>query len=73
MTKTQAEVLKFVRRFIGKNGYSPSISEIAEGAAFSPRTVISALNQLSERGYLIRGRGWQNIQLPDEGCNARAA
>ncbi len=73
MTKTQANILAFTRKFISDHGYSPSIVEIAQGVGSYSATVRNALSRLHERGYLLKGRGWRSVRLPDEGANARAA
>ncbi len=73
MTQTQARVLEFIRKFIGENGYSPSISEIAKGVGSYNGTIHTALKRLGERGYLQKGRGWRNIRVIEGGINAHAA
>lgn len=73
MTKLQAQILAFIREFITKHGYSPSIVEIANGVDKWPTTTRLNVDELHRRGYLIKGEGARNIRLPDEGHNARAA
>lgn len=53
LTRRQREVLDFVVRFVGENGYSPSLEEIA--AAFdlsSVATVHKHVKHLVDKGYL---------------------
>jgi len=73
MTKLQAKVLAFISQFIDKNGYSPSILEIADGVKSYTGNVHASLKRLDERGYLHKGRGWRNIRLIEGVSNARAA
>jgi len=74
MTKRQAEVLRFVREFIAKNGYSPSLCEIAEAVGSWGGTVHGMLTRLESRGYIKRSGGWRNIKVVKGAADvARAA
>lgn len=74
ITKLQVQILDYVRDFIAKNGYSPSHAEIAEAVGTWIGTVTVNLNKLAARGLLLKGDGWRNLRLPDDGGqNARAA
>lgn len=42
MTKEQAELLVFIKRFIDKNGYSPSYEEISSGLGYSSKSRVHA-------------------------------
>lgn len=53
LTKKQAEILDFVRRFIDNHGYSPSYREIGEAFELSSvATVAEHINTLQNKGYL---------------------
>jgi repressor LexA len=55
LTKRQKEILDFITQFIGREGYSPSMEEIAEHFRFaSLNAVFKHLESLSSRGYLRR-------------------
>lgn len=54
ITPKQKQVLDFVNRFIIKNGYSPSLSEIAKFIGKSIGTVQHFVDELESRGYLQR-------------------
>ena len=55
LTKRQKEILDFVSEFIDRNGYSPSMEEIAGHFHFaSLNAVFKHLEALESRGYLHR-------------------
>jgi repressor LexA len=55
LTKRQKEILDFVSGFIDRNGYSPSMEEIAEHFHFaSLNAVFKHLEALESRGHLHR-------------------
>jgi repressor LexA len=55
LTKRQKEILDFVTGFIDRNGYSPSMEEIAEHFHFaSLNAVFKHLEALESRGHLHR-------------------
>ena len=55
LTKRQKEILDFVSHFIDRNGYSPSMEEIAEHFHFaSLNAVFKHLEALESRGHLHR-------------------
>ncbi|HYK88551.1 MAG TPA: transcriptional repressor LexA [Acidobacteriota bacterium] len=55
LTKRQKEILDFIAEFINREGYSPSMEEIAEHFHFaSLNAVFKHLQSLSSRGYLRR-------------------
>ena len=54
-TKKQQELLGFIEKFIGENGYSPSYREIMEGLKYSSvATVALHVNSLIARGQLVK-------------------
>ena len=55
LSKRQNEVLTFIKKYIAKNGYSPSVREVANGVQLnSPATVHVHLQNLISLGYLKR-------------------
>lgn len=55
LTKRQKEILDFITEFIDREGYSPSMEEIAAHFRFaSLNAVFKHLESLSSRGYLRR-------------------
>jgi repressor LexA len=55
LTKRQKEILDFITEFIDREGYSPSMEEIAEHFRFaSLNAVYKHLESLSSRGFLRR-------------------
>lgn len=63
LTKRQDEVLKYIKEFISKHGYPPTVREIGEALGLSsPATTHSHISQLEEKGY-IRKNGSKNRAL----------
>ena len=57
LTKKQEEVLVFIKKYIVKNGYPPSVREICTGLDLkSPATVHVHLNQLQMRGAITKAK-----------------
>ncbi len=55
LTKRQKEILDFIAEFINREGYSPSMEEIASHFRFaSLNAVFKHLEALAQRGYLHR-------------------
>jgi len=52
LTKKQKEILDFIKKYIKKNGYSPTIEEIAEYFDRSVGTIHEHLEVLKEKGVL---------------------
>lgn len=52
MTRTDIQVLTFVRSYIAENGYAPSFEEIRKATDISLSTVHASLGRLSRYGYL---------------------
>lgn len=53
LTNKQEETLQYIKKFISKNGYSPSVREICEGLGLSsPATVFVHIKKLQEKGYV---------------------
>jgi repressor LexA len=54
LTLRQSEIFTFVREFIKKRGYPPSVREIGEHFNIYPRAVFDHLKALEKKGYLKR-------------------
>lgn len=73
VTKRQREILEFIKAFVERNGYAPSLEEIA--AKFQLRSVATVhkhLSNLMERGMLRRGSGSRSLEVleqPEKGAN----
>jgi repressor LexA len=73
MTPKEYQILDFIRSFISKHRYSPTIAEIAKGIKAGSRgTVYRYLEQLASEGHLNINEGKQrNIELTQQGwCDA---
>ncbi len=69
MTPKEHQILEFIRGFISKHRYSPTIAETAKGINANSRgTVYRYIEQLSQAGHLILNEGKQrNIELTPQG------
>jgi repressor LexA len=69
LTKKQKLVMDRIREFCRRNGYFPTVREIAPAAGISsPATVQAYLNRLLRRGALRRqGRAWELAADPPGG------
>lgn len=57
LTKKQEEVLVFIKKYIVKYGYPPSVREICEGLGLSsPATVHTHLKQLEKKGAISKAK-----------------
>ena len=54
LTARQREVLEFVRQFMAKAGYPPTVREIGAHFGFVPRSIFDHLKALERKGYLRR-------------------
>lgn len=58
LTKRQSEILRFIQQGIVRNGYPPTIREIASRFSLnSTRTVYDHVAALEKKGYVRRDRG----------------
>jgi repressor LexA len=75
LTKRQKEILDFITAFIDREGYSPSMEEIAEHFEFaSLNAVFKHLEALEQRGYLRRDANRaRSIELSHESGSAARA
>lgn len=57
LTRKQEEVLMFIKKYIAKNEYPPTVREIAKAVNLSsPATVHVHLQNLIEKGYIKRNK-----------------
>ena len=55
LTKRQREILDFIRTYLEKNGYPPSVRDIGEAVGLNSTSSVHAqLSNLEEKGYLKR-------------------
>lgn len=53
LTRRQQEIFDFIKEFIDKNGFSPTVREIAQGTNLaSSSTVAGHLNNIKKKGYI---------------------
>lgn len=58
LTKREANVLDFLKRYHEKWGYMPTVREIAKAFGFeSPASPHALLGKLEGKGYIIRKKG----------------
>lgn len=57
LTRRQSEVYRFIRDFIQKNHYSPSIRDIAEQFGVYVRAAYDHILALEKKGYIVREKG----------------
>lgn len=64
LTARQREVLEFVRQFMAKAGYPPTVREIGAHFGFVPRSIFDHLKTLERKGYLRRdGTKSRSLQI----------
>lgn len=73
--KRRKAILKFLRTYIKKNGFAPTIQEIADGVQLvSPNATRNHLRKLEEQGYIImKPRIARAISLVHPAPDAKAA
>ena len=54
LTARQREVLDFIRQFMSRAGYPPTVREIGAHFGFVPRSIFDHLKALERKGYLRR-------------------
>jgi repressor LexA len=68
LTARQREVLEFVRQFMAKAGYPPTVREIGAHFGFVPRSIFDHLKALERKGYLRRdGAKSRSLHLLESG------
>lgn len=72
--KKQRQILDFIHQFIQRNGYAPTLGEIAEAIGVrSLATVHEHLESMQEKGLLKRGKGNKRaIEIVDTQLTGRA-
>lgn len=66
LTARQREILDFIRQFVLKAGYPPTVREIGAHFGFVPRSVFDHLKALERKGYLHRETGKsRSLQILD--------
>jgi repressor LexA len=73
LTARQREVLDFVRNFMTRVGYPPTVREIGSHFGFVPRSVFDHLKALERKGYLRRDPAKsRSLQLLDASLSPSA-
>lgn len=68
LTARQREVLEFIRQFMAKAGYPPTVREIGAHFGFVPRSIFDHLKALERKGYLRRdGAKSRSLQILEPG------
>ena len=57
ITPRQTEVLEFVRSYVGQNGYSPSVRNVAEQFGMAINSAVGHLDALERKGAIARTPG----------------
>lgn len=58
LTEKQKNILKLIKKYIEKNGYSPTLRELCDLTKLkSTSSIYSHLNKLQEAGYIKKERG----------------
>ncbi|WP_213505430.1 MarR family transcriptional regulator [Paenibacillus faecis] len=64
LTRRQAEALEFIKAFLAKNGYPPTVREIAEHMGYhSSSTAFQLLEQLVRKGFVTKGAGPRMLRV----------
>jgi len=65
VSDTRSRILNFIRRFLDKRGYAPTVRDIARGCNISTPSVVQYhLNMLEEQGFIRRDpEVFRSIQL----------
>ena len=67
LTARQREVLDFIREFMGRVGYPPTVREIGAHFGFVPRSIFDHLKALERKGYLRRDAAKsRSLQILDD-------
>lgn len=74
LTNRQADALKFIKTYVSKNGYPPSIREITLGMnCSSASTAFKLVEKLAQKGYIEKGDGPRAIKvLNKEGVDPKS-
>jgi repressor LexA len=70
----QASILRFIQEFVRREGYPPSMREIAQAVGLASQSTVSYhLSALVKKGYLSRGSGRPHTVLEPPSPQFRAA
>lgn len=62
---TISRIYKFIKFYIGENGYNPTYSHISKTLNLSEGTISSSIDYLVQNGYLKNPK-WAVIQLTEK-------
>jgi SOS-response transcriptional repressor LexA len=66
LTERQYKAYIWTKKFITKNGWSPSVEQIGDALGITAGSAGELINRVIERGYLCRVEGKQrSLYLPD--------
>ncbi|AZS15342.1 hypothetical protein [Paenibacillus lutimineralis] len=64
LTRRQTEALQFIKSFVSKNGYPPTVREIADHMQYqSASTAFQLLEVLVRKGYIKKGSRPRELQI----------
>jgi len=52
LSRRQKEVYNFIARYVTKNGFSPSLADVAHGIGLHESTVATYVNALKTKGFV---------------------
>ena len=58
MEQQYVEVYDFIAAYKAKNGYSPSLDDIAEGLRLNRSDIFQLLEQMESQGMIVQPRGY---------------
>ena len=63
LTKKQMSVYLAIKSWVKRQGWAPTIRELAEEFGVSHATMFGHLNALDRKGYIHRGQGARQIEV----------
>ncbi len=64
LTRRQAEALDFIKSFVARKGYPPTVREIADHMHYqSSSTSFNILEQLVRKGYITKGSNPRKMRI----------
>lgn len=64
LTQRQREIYEFIKEFVNKNGYPPTIREISEYFGFSsPSGALAHVEAIEKKGYIKRDKASRGIKI----------
>lgn len=64
LTRRQAEVLEFIKAFVTRKGYPPTVREIADHMHYqSSSTAFQLLEMLVRKEFIKKGNGSRELQI----------